>query len=179
MLSAGVYGERIEDRAPSRSLFARWSRAFVWGIVAHTMPVRATAQDTRPTECKLKPATGTLNEEFIAITSIRELHDGRILVTDRRDHRVVIADCRTQEVKQIGRPGAGPAEYPIAAPLRALGGDSSIMLDGTSRRWLLFDADRIVGIRTNREIEINTTGLLLGGDTVAMLLQSPPKPCCH
>jgi hypothetical protein len=170
MRTAAVSSEQIGRGTARRLSGGRWIFALVCGFAVQLMPVRATAQDTRPTECRLKPVTGKLKEEFIAITSIRELHDGRILVTDPRDHRVVVADFGTQEVTQIGRPGAGPGEYPIAVPVRAIGGDSSIMLDSMSRRWLLFDADRIVGVRTGGDPRVNTPGLFLGADSFGHVL---------
>jgi hypothetical protein len=84
-----------------------------------------------------------LRETFTALTSVRELSDGRIIVTDPREDRVVVADFKTQGVVQIGRLGKGPSEYSKALPLYPLAADSSIMVE-MSRRWIIFDGDRIV-----------------------------------
>ena len=94
---------------------------------------------------KLQPPDARLETGFTAITSIRELSDGRILVTDPRDMGLVIADMKTGDVKPVSRRGAGPGEYGMAAPVHAIAGDSSLMSDFMQRRVLLFDKDKAVG----------------------------------
>jgi len=98
-----------------------------------------------PRRLPLGAATGTLPEEFTTITSVRELRDGRVLVTDGREQRLVVADFRTGRVEQVGRKGGGPGEYGMVGMMRPLAGDSSIMADLMGRRWLLFDGAQIVG----------------------------------
>lgn len=98
----------------------------------------------RPAVVTLPPADARLETAFTAITSIRELSDGRILVTDPQDLQLVVADFRTGATKQISRRGGGPGEYGIAAPVHPIGRDSSLMSDLMQRRILLLDGDRIV-----------------------------------
>jgi len=92
---------------------------------------------------KLKPADAKLDEEFTQITSVRELSDGRVLVTDGRENRVVVADFKAGTVMQIGRNGQGPGEYQSTGMLRAIGGDSSLMVEARVGRWHLFDGARL------------------------------------
>ena len=96
-----------------------------------------------PRQIRLKPATAELNEEFTAIGSVRELPDGRVLINDPRETRVVVADLKAGTVQQIGRKGQGPNEYGAAANLLALGGDSTLMVDGSTHRWVLFSGAAI------------------------------------
>src|SRR3990172_7288848 len=93
---------------------------------------------------KLKPADAKLDEEFTLIGSVRELSDGRVLITDPRENRVVVADLKAGTVTPVGRTGSGPNEYGMAGPLHALAADSSILFDLSSRRWLLFSGASIV-----------------------------------
>lgn len=109
--------------------------------VAAVAPSLALAQ--APRQFRLKPATGELQEEFTTIGSARELSDGRVLINDPREVRVVVADFKAGTVQQIGRKGQGPNEYGVAANLMALGADSTLMVDGATHRWLLFSGATI------------------------------------
>ena len=96
-------------------------------VFAALLPSVTAAQ--RTTTITLPPADARLETAFTVITSIRELSDGRILVTDPQDLQLVVADFRGGDTKQISRRGQGPGEYRIAAPLHSIGGDSSLMAD--------------------------------------------------
>jgi len=78
---------------------------------------------------------------FTDITSVRELRDGRVIVTDRRDRNVQRVDFTTQIALKIGREGAGPAEYALPTRLFAANGDSTLLADPINRRMLYIDAD--------------------------------------
>lgn len=140
--------------------------------------VARTASGQSSATVPLKPATGTLAAEFNTITSVRELSDGRILVSDPRDKRIVVGDFRDGSVKQIGRIGHGPKEYAMAFPLQALGGDSSLMADGLNGRWLLFNGTEILGTvpADNPAMRRVSSGFVYGIDSRGNLLtnQSPP-----
>jgi hypothetical protein len=119
--------------------------AYRLGLTAVTAVVFSSvshAQAERP--LKLPPANATLAEEFTVIGSVRELSDGRVLITDPRDGRVVVADLKTGAVIQVGRKGKGPNEYENPGPLIPLAADSSLLSDFMQRRWLLFSGPAIV-----------------------------------
>jgi hypothetical protein len=92
---------------------------------------------------RLGPANGTLDEGFTKPSSIRELADGRVLVSDWRERRVVVADFARRAVTQVGRAGSGPDEYGVPGHLWPLPGDSTLMSDMPGRA-LLFASSRIV-----------------------------------
>jgi hypothetical protein len=92
---------------------------------------------------RLPAQEAVLPHAFSAITSVRELEGGRLLVSDSREQRIALADFAGGSPATVGRLGNGPGEYSVARPLFATGRDSSIMFDGT--RWLLLSRDRIVG----------------------------------
>lgn len=122
-------------------------------------------------EIRLGPPSATLAEDFSEIVAVRELSDGRVLVGDRREVRIVIADFRGGSVTPTARAGLGPGEYSRVNAIWPLGGDSSLMVDGAARRWHVF-----VGTTLSRLVPPDarayavTDGLVLGADTMGGLL---------
>jgi len=100
----------------------------------------------KPTEYKLPPANASLTTEFMRIAGIRELRDGRVLIADAGDNRLVVCDFGKGTTTQIGGVGAGPSEYGLVSELFPLAADSSTMLDQANGRWLVLSQDRIVRI---------------------------------
>lgn len=78
-----------------------------------------------------------LPHEFSLIRGLRELPDGRVLVTDWTEEVLSVADFRTGAVRQIGRKGPGPLEYRLPGALIALPGDSTLMLDEGNSRFAI------------------------------------------
>jgi hypothetical protein len=115
---------------------------FRWSAIAVALlPMLLGAQQVP--RLTLAPANASLDEELSNLTWVRELKDGRLIVTDGRDGRIVLADLKSGKVEQISRKGQGPGEYPRALPVWSIGGDSSVMVDA-QQRWLLFDGPRVV-----------------------------------
>ena len=112
--------------------------------VALLAPASAAAQKVPVVQ--LKPADAKLDEEFTSLGDVRELKDGRVLVSDLRENKLVVADLRTGKLEVIGRVGSGPGEFRRPGPMFALGGDSTLLSDSGNRRWLLLDGARIVGM---------------------------------
>ena len=106
----------------------------------------AVAFQQAPRAITLRPADATLGEPFTSIYSIRELADGRLLISDNgNETRLVVADLRGDAVRTLGRQGSGPGEYRQAGKLFALTHDSTLLMDGDrSRRWLVLVRDSIV-----------------------------------
>ena len=137
-------------------------------------PVVAGAQQV--SRVVLGPASASLAEEFSNLTWVRELKDGRVVVSDSRDGRVVVADLRAGTVEQISRRGQGPGEYPTARPVWRINGDSSVMID-SPRRWLLFDGARIVATLAPDAPGVATTkGISRGVDEIGNVYSSEFLP---
>ena len=133
----------------------------------------------QPATIRLQPPDARLETGFTFINSIRELSDGRILVTDPRDLGLVIADLKTGDVKPVSRKGAGPGEYGMAAPVHAIAGDSSLMSDFLQRRVLLFDKDKAVStVATDNPIIKETRGAIRYADRLGNVfsVKSPELP---
>ncbi len=127
-----------------------------------TISIAAVLGFQEPAPVTLKPSTATLNEEFTFASSVRELRDGRVIITDSRESRIIVADLRTGGIAPIGRTGAGPGEYTWVSPVFALGGDSTLMADSDGRRWFVLDGARIVATLPPDSRPIVATG----GETV-------------
>ncbi len=82
---------------------------------------------------------------FTAVTSLRELRDGRVLVADARDKILQLVDLRAGTATKVGREGAGPGEYGIPQSLVALPADTTILHDPMNGRLLLILPDGTPG----------------------------------
>ena len=95
-----------------------------------------------PTTIRLKPRNARLASEFSDLSAIRELRDGRVLLFDRKESQLLLADFASGSTTKIGRTGQGPGEYQIIVALLPLGGDSTLASDFS--RWLILDGAEIV-----------------------------------
>ena len=84
-----------------------------------------------------------LGAEFSDLTTLRELNDGRVLLFDRKEERLMVVDFGSGFVRDVARKGQGPAEFEFVAALLPLGGDSTLAAD-LARRWLILDGDKVV-----------------------------------
>ncbi len=137
----------LNPRRPRRSaaatavLFATIGCVGVSTAVTH--PVRDSSQEEQ--FVGLLPADQTLDgRTFGKIISVRELSDGRILLSDmgERERYLYLADPRTDEVRSLGRIGDGPGEFRYPGFLYPLGPDSTLFTDQyTHRAFLVADGD--------------------------------------
>lgn len=97
-------------------------------------------QDPTPI-VRLGRADAVLPREFSQIRGVRELADGRVLVTDWVDEVVLVADLRSGTVRQIGGKGSGPKEYRLPASLLPLPGDSTLLVDQGNERLAVIGPD--------------------------------------
>ena len=111
-------------------------------LLTAALCTQLTAQ--RVPQVTLKPANARLATEFTRVISVRELVDGRALVTDEKENRIVLVDFRNSSVSDLGRVGGGPGEFKQVARLWPLPGDSTLMSDRGQQRWLLFQGPKIV-----------------------------------
>lgn len=92
---------------------------------------------------QLPTPNARLSAEFSDLTTIRELRDGRVLLFDRKEERLVVADFATGAVRDVARKGRGPAEFEFIATLLPLPADTTMAADLT-RRWLVLVGDSVV-----------------------------------
>lgn len=104
--------------------------------LATALPVVVSAQAI-PTRTLAKP-DAEWSEPFSAITGIRELKSGRVIVADNRDKSIQLVDFAGQ-AKKIGREGSGPGEYGFPTGVYAAPGDTTWVYDLLNSRYLVID----------------------------------------
>lgn len=130
----------------------------------------AMAQESaRP--ISLGVATGALGHEFIKIGSVRELSDGRVLVTDPNDDAIIVGDFSADSSRAIRALGSGPGEYRDLGMLIPLGGDTTLMADASNRRFLILYRDRILSTLAPDDPLVSALGTnLIGADASSRLV---------
>ena len=99
----------------------------------------------QPAPRTLAKPDAQFDQPFDAVLSVRELADGRVLVTDLGPRTVLLADFKTNQQVTIGRNGQGPGEYQFPGDLLPYLGDTTLLVDRASRRFLTIAADGKLG----------------------------------
>lgn len=88
-------------------------------VLTTTALIRGNAhgQAPSPRAQVLGPTFKELGEPFSNIGELAELPDGRVLVTDFRENRVLLADFNRQTLVDAARVGSGPLEFRGASPM--------------------------------------------------------------
>ena len=97
----------------------------------------------------------TLDIDFTQIRAVRELPDGRVIITDRLDKGVVVADFNRNTFTPIGRTGSGPAEYRMPTALSPMPGDSTLLSDEGNERMAVIGPD----LRIHRTFNLMLPGI--------------------
>lgn len=78
---------------------------------------------------QLGPREHVGSETFSQVRGFRELSDGRLLITDQREDKIVLLDLARQTATRVGRRGPGPGEHQIATDLYPTGSDTTLLMD--------------------------------------------------
>ncbi|HEV8150709.1 MAG TPA: hypothetical protein VGP61_11040 [Gemmatimonadales bacterium] len=118
-----------------RAAVVLWSSGVFLGVaplVAQGMPLRDLP----------KPAK-EIDDPFSLILTAREYRPGQLLVSDGVEAQVSLVDFARGVRTPLGRKGAGPGEYTIAAGFFRLAGDTLWILDGAgaAARIVAFQPD--------------------------------------
>ena len=79
--------------------------------------------------------------ELSSIAGVHERSDGRVIVLDRKEKRILALDA-AGGATSVAREGSGPGEYLQPTALIALPGDTTLIEDGGNRRFLVIGPDR-------------------------------------
>ena len=107
-------------------------------------------------EVRLTTPTATLAHEFTQLRGVRELPDGRLLVSDRLEPALYVVDLKTGRATRIGREGSGPEEYRMPSTLLPLPGDSTLMADEGNARFMIIGPD----LKVHRSMPTQRSGLV-------------------
>jgi hypothetical protein len=112
-----------------------------------------------PAQATLSLAPGQLLEgvEFSRIGSVRELADGRVLVTDGLEKQLSVVDFQKSTSLPLGRIGDGPGECRTPGMLFALPGDTTWMVDLMAGRWLVLKGTAFAGVITANDPPIRNS----------------------
>src|SRR5690606_33359676 len=86
---------------------------------------------------------------YTYVTSVRELPDGSIIVTDPRESRVDLLRFDPAARSPIARDGSGPREWSRAYPLVATNDNESIQFDPAARRLHAYVGAELVSVTTS------------------------------
>ena len=114
-------------------------------------PAPLFAQRAGPPLTVLTTPDRRLPVDFTRITGFQELKDGRVLVSDRGEELVVVADFTTGRATPIGRKGSGPGEYRLPSRIIPWLGDSLLLNDGGNTRLDVIGPD----LRIHRSFTLN------------------------
>lgn len=110
-------------------------------LIAISTPLLAQNVQTRT----LSRPDAEFSEPFTQIGGVRELKDGRLIVTDPRDKTVQVVDLKAGTATKLGREGSGPGEYGIPFGMMALPNDTTAIADILNNRILLINPNATVG----------------------------------
>lgn len=80
-------------------------------------------------------------DPFSSVTGVRELADGRVMVTDTRDKTAMIVDLKSGNSTPVGHEGEGPGEYRMPVGLWPAANDGTLLLDLQQGRILRIAPD--------------------------------------
>lgn len=99
---------------------------------------------------RLEAASGRIAEPFTTLSGLRELSDGRVLVSDMTEARLRLLDFTSGASRDLGRRGGGPGEYERPNALYAAARDTTLLLDLRGRRLLTILPDGRLSDRETR-----------------------------
>ena len=126
-------------------------KIFATGLAA--LLISASSFETDAQSIVLGASDGErFHEGFSLVRGLRELADGRIIVSDWLERRVALVDFTRGIQQDIGKIGAGPNEYRLPSALYPMHGDSTVLVDQGNRRFAVIGPEARIN-RTFRATE--------------------------
>jgi hypothetical protein len=117
-------------------------------------------------------------EGFTAISAIRELADGRVIIADSREKRIVVLSPQGQSLTEVGRTGEGPGEFALPYSLMPFRAESTIVTDVMLRRYLVIGPDLKIARTTSFPATASwaAQGQIVVGEEEILGLAGMPTP---
>lgn len=120
---------------------------FLLCLIAMAAGARTGASQSPVRTIVLDKPLSEHSEALSRVTGFHELRDGRVLVSDMGETRIVLLDFIKQSASPVSRVGSGPLEYRVPGPMFSVS-DTVLMPDMMLRRFLVLDgAGKVVGTR--------------------------------
>lgn len=103
-------------------------RLLVACIAALTLCSASTLAQPTPRRT-LGPRLAAGSETLSQVRGFREMSDGRVVVTDQVEKKIVLLDLAKGTALRLGKQGPGPGEYQSATDLTAISGDTTLLGD--------------------------------------------------
>jgi hypothetical protein len=155
-----------------------WLFLCVFGSSVATAQVRSVPERDTGMGVPLRAPDAELAQEFSIISSVRELADGRVLLSDEKEKRIALVDFRSQSVITLGRQGGGPGEYRQVARLWAIAGDSTLHKEPYDRRLIVLhggEISRTAGAADSSLRSLPATPLLGVDGRGGMVMATAPR----
>ncbi len=128
----------LETEEVKLSVLARIVSVAVLAVCAAS--TASVAQEVVP-KIRLTTYEAALSEPFSSVAGLRELSDGRVLVSDRLEQALRLVDFASGGFEQIGQTGQGPGEYRMPGDLLPLPADSTLLVDLGNMRMMYVTPD--------------------------------------
>lgn len=116
-------------------------RALITSLLFGLVPLIAEAQSPPVRQLSLDAPAVVAKPDFTRIAGVFELPDGRVLVSDRSDERVLVVDLAKASSALVGRAGSGPAEYRMPGRFIRWAADSILLVDEGNERLAVIAPD--------------------------------------
>jgi hypothetical protein len=123
----------------------------------------------------LSKPDATFPEPFSNVAGLRELSDGRVVLSDRLEQSVSILSLTTGDITPVGRQGQGPGEYTMPGALFAWPGDSSLLFDVGGMRGLAIAPNGTVGRTVDFQMPGGLPIMPQGVDARGKIYTRPPS----
>ncbi len=130
-------------------------------LVAAASAGPAAAQSAEAAPTGLPGPPHAFPEPFSRLAGVRELSDGRVIVTDQLEKAVRVLDFTAGAAQEIGRVGSGPGEYQVPGRLLPLPGDSTLLVDFGNMRLTVIGPDGRLHRSTSMQQGSAASGALL------------------
>jgi len=129
--------------------------ALLSGALSSTLPAQLGL--------RLPAANAATDFLFNRLLGAVELSDGSLIATDRNDNKVLRVRLDDTAPRELLRHGRGPGEYQNAGKVFATSGDSVLIVESFTGRWIVVHGDRAVGtISEGRPLNAEARGDIFG-----------------
>ena len=165
LLIAGRATTGCAAPSPTSPRFYGCERGLSIALLSLVLPTSGASQQAVPV-VEVPLADAAVSVEFSDIGAVRELPGEWVLVTDRRERRLIVVNFALDSARAIGAQGKGPDEYGAVAQLIPLAADSTLLPDLPNRRWHLLVGPQIVATVPSDDPAVRATaGSILGAGT--------------